>query len=93
MTMRNWKILAETNTKYKIQRYKGLGEMNPSQLWETTLNPKTRTLLRVTVDDAVEADLMISTLMGENIAARKEFIFEHADFNKEDYFASKYGGK
>lgn len=87
------KILAETSTRYKIQRYKGLGEMNPTQLWDTTLNPKTRTLLRVTVDDAVEADLMISTLMGENIAARKQFIFENADFNKEDNFAAKYGGR
>ena len=86
-------IVADTKGKYRIQRFKGLGEMNPAQLWDTTLNPKTRTLLRVTIDDAVESDLMISTLMGDNISARKEFIFENADFNKEDDFANKYGGK
>lgn len=85
------KIVEEMKSGYKIQRYKGLGEMNPDQLKETTLDPKRRTLMRVTLEDAAQAELMVSTLMGENAAARKEYIFANANFNKRDEFAEKYG--
>ncbi|MEY8315212.1 DNA topoisomerase (ATP-hydrolyzing) subunit B [Adlercreutzia muris] len=64
--------------KFDVQRYKGLGEMDPEQLWETTMEPATRTLLQVNIDDAVEAERVVSELMGDQVEPRKEFIQKHA---------------
>ena len=71
---------------YQIQRYKGLGEMNPEQLWETTMDPDKRSLIQVSIDDAAEAEKIVSTLMGDDIESRKQYISEFANFNREDNF-------
>jgi DNA gyrase subunit B len=67
-----------------VQRYKGLGEMNANQLWDTTMNPGTRTLKRVTIESAAEADRIFSMLMGDEVAPRREFIESHAKYAKLD---------
>ena len=75
---------------YSLQRYKGLGEMNPEQLWKTTMDPEKRNLIQVTIEDAAEAEKMVSTLMGDDIEARKKYINEHANFDREDEFLKNY---
>ena len=78
------KVVKGMGKKYTVQRYKGLGEMNPEQLWETTMNPKKRKIIQVTVEDAAEADRLVTILMGDKVQPRKEYISTYANFNKVD---------
>ncbi|HEY2491591.1 MAG TPA: DNA topoisomerase IV subunit B [Paenibacillus sp.] len=72
--------LKEFGSKFELQRYKGLGEMNPEQLWETTMNPESRTLLKVQIVDAAKAERRVSTLMGDKVDPRKRWIVDNVDF-------------
>ena len=71
-------VMEDAKKDFTITRFKGLGEMNPTQLWETTMNAETRTLLKVKLEDAVAAEDIFSTLMGENVEARRKFIEDNA---------------
>ena len=78
---------------YQLQRYKGLGEMSAEQLWDTTMNPATRNLIQVTIEDAAEASNVIEMLMGDKVDGRKEFLAQNANFNKVDGFIEKVNFK
>jgi topoisomerase-4 subunit B len=75
-------LLKEMGRSVELQRYKGLGEMNPEQLWETTMDPATRTLLQVQIEDAAKAERRVSTLMGDKVDPRKRWIIENVDFTE-----------
>lgn len=88
--------LTKGKKNYTVQRYKGLGEMNPTQLWDTTMDPQTRSLIQVTIEDIAEAEQIVTVLMGDKVEPRKEYIAENADFNKQDIYESigeKHGNK
>ena len=85
--------IAKVGKGYQLQRYKGLGEMSAEQLWDTTMNPATRNLTQVTIEDAAKAERMITTLMGDKVEGRKEFLAKYANFNKRDDFMDKIENK
>ncbi len=86
------KLTKQYGSNYTIQRYKGLGEMNPEQLWETTMDPAKRTLVQISIEDAMEAERLITVMMGDKPEPRKEYIFQHTNFDKEDKF-EQFGGE
>src|SRR5699024_9716914 len=71
-------------TGYMVQRYKGLGEMNAEQLWETTMNPETRTFVRVTIDDLARAERRVTTLMGDKVSPRRKWIEKNVEFGSNE---------
>ncbi len=79
-------LIKNMGKKYTVQRYKGLGEMNPDQLWETTMDPRNRKIVQVTIEDAAEADRLVTILMGNKVQPRREYISMYANFNKVDLF-------
>ncbi len=83
------KMTRATGKGYTLQRYKGLGEMNPEQLWETTMNPEHRSLVQVELEDAADVDHIVTLLMGDKVGPRREYISEFANFNKTDTFEEK----
>ena len=87
------KVTKKIGKGYTIQRYKGLGEMDPPQLWETTMNPENRQLMQVTLEDVAEAERLVTVLMGDKVEPRREYITEYADFNKVDTFLEREENK
>ena len=79
-------ILSKSKLKLETQRYKGLGEMDPEQLWETTMDPDKRSLVKVNIIDAALAEKRVSVLMGDNVEPRKEWIEENVNFTLEDNY-------
>jgi len=73
-----------SSKNYHLQRFKGLGEMSPQQLWDTTMSPENRRLTRVTIEDAADVEHLVTVLMGDKVQSRKEYIFEYADFSREN---------
>ena len=85
------KLTKGASKGYTLQRYKGLGEMNPEQLWATTMDPSQRKLMRVTIEDAAQAERLVTILMGDKVEPRRQYISQYANFNREDSFIALNG--